>query len=285
VLDWVDAGHLSLPHHSKMSKVMATAGLGLVVYGASRTAFVPIAQGSVPNDSGVALRGAVAGEQAVAGRSSTVSQGMVCISGAIAVTALGRSGNHRSYGVARQAADVAVKEPAAAEDETEAPPPPPLFNPANEAGVTAPLGFFDPLGFSKVGDEQGFRNLRLAEIKHARVAMMAAVGLLIQDLVQFPGFQKVPHGIGAVTSGNGTIGFAVLFVISGVLELVFWKQDPNKQVGDFGNPLQPGGAALGYNTDMRNFELNNGRFSMFAALGIIAAEIVSGKTAVPQLGF
>jgi len=33
--------------------------------------------------------------------------------------------------------------------------------------------FFDPLGFSKVGDKEGFRNLRLAEIKYARVAMMA----------------------------------------------------------------------------------------------------------------
>merc|ERR1712079_637821 len=139
--------------------------------------------------------------------------------------------------------------------EPEAPPPPPPFNPADEVGVTAPLGFFDPLGFSKVGDEEGFRTLRLAEIKHARVAMMAAVGLLLQDMVQFPGFQKVPHGISAVTSGgNGTIGFAALFLISGALELVFWKQDPNKQVGDFGNPLQPG-APLGYNTDMRNFEL------------------------------
>jgi len=270
---------------------MATAGLGLVVYGASRTAFVPIAKGSVTSDSGVALRGAVAAEQTVVGGSSTVNRGMVCVSGAMGVATLVRSGNQRSHCVARKAADVADKELVAAEDaakaDTEAPPPPPPppFNPANEVGVTAPLGFFDPLGLSKVGDEQGFRNLRLAEIKHARVAMMAAVGLLIQDLVQFPGFQKVPHGIGAVTSGNGTIGFAVLFVISGVLELVFWKQDPNKQVGDFGNPLQPGGAALGYNTDMRNFELNNGRFSMFAALGIIAAEIVSGKTAVPQLGF
>merc|ERR1712008_443725 len=145
--------------------------------------------------------------------------------------------------------------------EPEAPPPPPPFNPADEVGVTAPLGFFDPLGFSKVGDEEGFRTLRLAEIKHARVAMMAAVGAVFQCLVHLPGFEKVPDGIGAVTSGgNGTIGFAALFVISGVLELVFWKQDPNKQVGDFGNPLQPG-APLGYNTDMRNFELNNGRFS------------------------
>jgi len=258
---------------------MATAGLGLVVYGASRTAFVPVVPGSVPSDSGMALRGASAGEQVAAGENGTVARGMVCVSGAMAAATLIRSGNYRSQGVVRKAAAVD-----AATVETEAPPPPPPFNPADEVGNTAPLGFFDPLGFSKVGDKQGFRNLRLAEIKHARVAMMAAVGLLVQDFVQFPGFQKVPTGIGAVTSGNGTIGFAVLFVVSGVFELVFWKQDPNKQVGDFGNPLQPGGAALGYNSDMRNFELNNGRFSMFAAIGIIAAEIVSGKTAITQFG-
>jgi len=258
---------------------MAAASLGLVVYGASKTAFVPAAQGSVPSDPGVALRGAVAGEQAVAGDSTTFTQGMVCVSGAMAVAALGRADNQRSRGVAGKAAAKPVA------DAAEAPPPPPPFNPADQVGVTAPLGFFDPLGFSKVGDEDGFRKLRLAEIKHARVAMMAAVGLLIQSMAQFPGFQNVPKGIGAVASGNGTMGFAMLFVISGVLELVFWKQDPNKQVGDFGNPLQPGGAALGYNTDMRNFELNNGRFSMFAAIGIIAAELVSGKTASAQLGF
>jgi len=267
---------------------MVAGSLGLVIYGAGKTAFVPVAQGLVPSDPGVALRGGVAGEQTAAGDSTTATQGMLCVSGAIAVATLGRASNRHSRILAGKAVAEAVDKGAveyAAEAEPEAPPPPPPFNPAGEVGVTAPLGFFDPLGFSKVGDEEGFRKLRLAEIKHARVAMMAAVGAVFQCLVQFPGFENVPKGIGAVTSGNGTIGFAALFVISGALELVFWKQDPNKQVGDFGNPLQPGGAALGYNTDMRNFELNNGRFSMFAAIGIIAAELVSGKTATAQLGF
>jgi hypothetical protein len=272
-----------------MSKGMAAASLGLVAYGAGRTAFMPVAPGSVLGDPGVALRGAVAGEQVAAGEGATVTQGMLCVSGAaMVVAALGHTGNHRGRSVARKAVEEVVVANAvddAVEAEPEAPPPPPPFNPANEVGVTAPLGFSYPLGFSKVGDKEGFRALRLAEIKHARVAMMAAVGAVFQCLVHLPGFEKVPDGIGAVTSGgNGTIGFAALFVISGVLELVFWKQDPNKQVGDFGNPLQPG-APLGYNTDMRNFELNNGRFSMFAAIGIIAAEVVSGKTAVTQLGF
>jgi len=63
-----------------MGKAMATAGLRSVVYGASRTAFVPVAHGSVQSDSGMAIGGAVAGEQAAAGESNTVTQGMVCMS-------------------------------------------------------------------------------------------------------------------------------------------------------------------------------------------------------------
>merc|ERR1712060_217889 len=166
------------------------------------------------------------------------------------------------------------------------PPPPPPFDPAKQLGVTAPLGYFDPLGFSKVGDEQGFRNLRSAEIKHGRVAMMAAVGAVFQHIVQFPGFEKAPKGIFAMTNGNGLMGFAALVLISGALELVFWKDNPNKgvaSIGDYGNPFQGGGKPLGESEDMRNRELNNGRAAMFAAVGIIVAELATGKDAVEQL--
>merc|ERR1712107_695984 len=42
------------------------------------------------------------------------------------------------------------------------------FNPAYQVGVTEPLGYFDPAGFCKRGDEKGFRQLRTAEIKAAQ---------------------------------------------------------------------------------------------------------------------
>jgi hypothetical protein len=35
---------------------------------------------------------------------------------------------------------------------------------------------------------------------------------------------------------------------------------------------------------MRNRELNNGRAAMFAAIGIISAELLTGKDGVEQLG-
>merc|ERR1712137_517725 len=118
---------------------------------------------------------------------------------------------------------------------------PPQFQPSQQIGVTAPLGFFDPLNFSKVGDEEGFRKLRVAELKHGRVAMMASVGAVVQHYVQFGGYEKVPKGIFAATDSTGIAGFAALIAASAVLELFLWKEDETKPVvavGDYGNPAQ-----------------------------------------------
>merc|ERR1712224_1102811 len=168
---------------------------------------------------------------------------------------------------------------AAAEDAP--PPPPPPFDPSKQVGAMAPMGFFDPLGFSKVGDKEGFRNLRSAELKHGRVAMMAAVGAVAQHYVKFPGFEKVPAGLAAVATPPGSYGLIALLLLSGVMELAVWTQDPKKEVGGFGDPVGPGM----YDLDMRNRELNNGRMAMFAALGIISADLLTGKDGIQQLGF
>ena len=161
---------------------------------------------------------------------------------------------------------------------TEAPPPPPPFDPSKQVGALAPLGFFDPLGFCKMGDEEGFRNLRAAELKHARVAMMASLGAVVQPAIKFPGFDDVPAGLGAVTTVLGGGGFVVLFGISGFLETQVWTEDPKKEPGNFGDPV-----GLGmYDVDMRNKELNNGRLAMFTAMGLILAELVSGKSGFGQ---
>lgn len=46
---------------------------------------------------------------------------------------------------------------------------------------------FDPLGFSNIID---MRWLREAELKHGRVCMLAATGMIVQDVYQFPGVTK-----------------------------------------------------------------------------------------------
>jgi len=158
--------------------------------------------------------------------------------------------------------------------------PPGKFSPANQVGVTAPLGFFDPLGFSKEGDEAGFRNLRASEIKHGRVAMMAALGAVFQHFSVSATAPGMPAGLSAVTTAPAGYGFATLFLASGVLEFTLFKQQDNKEPGNFGDPVGLGD----YSTDSRNRELNNGRFAMFAAIGIIAAELLTGKDAIQQFG-
>jgi len=154
------------------------------------------------------------------------------------------------------------------------------FDAAAQEGVTEPFGYFDPLGFAKGKDAAEFRKLRVAEIKHGRVAMMASIGLVMPHFFKAPGFEKVPAGIGAVFTDMGGAGFVALFLGAGLHELVLWKDDATKDAGDFGDPFN---FAKSISVE-RNYELNNGRMAMFAVIGELVAQLVSGKDAVEQFG-
>merc|ERR1719343_1264309 len=175
------------------------------------------------------------------------------------------------------ASSITLRRATAAIEETEYVPPP--FEPAEQVGAVAPLGYFDPLGFTKTGDEGGFRKMREAELKHGRVAMMASVGLVGQHFIKFPFFEKTPAGLGAMYSGEGVLGFFGLFVLSGVLELA-WRPREDREPGNFGDPF---GVKM-YDDETRNKEISNGRFAMICVLGIFAAEMASGKDAMQQFG-
>lgn len=66
----------------------------------------------------------------------------------------------------------------------EAPPPPtPLEIMKSMPGITGPLDFFDPLGYCSADDvtEGKVRFYREAELKHGRVAMLAAFGFALGE--------------------------------------------------------------------------------------------------------
>ena len=48
----------------------------------------------------------------------------------------------------------------------------------NELGAQAPLGFWDPLGFTSDGDLYSFKRRRSVELKHGRICMLATMGVL-----------------------------------------------------------------------------------------------------------
>ena len=161
----------------------------------------------------------------------------------------------------------------------------PPFEPRDQLGATEPLGFWDPAGISPK-DEQTFYEYRVCEIKHGRVAMMACIGAVGQHYLRLGWFSKttwgepMPSGFAAVFSNPAAFGMIVLTAICGLLEFTIFKDDIEKGAGNFGDPLR----FNMYTDEMRNRELNNGRFAMFAIIGIIAAEGVTGKDAIEQLG-
>lgn len=155
------------------------------------------------------------------------------------------------------------------------------FDPSQQLGVTEPLGFFDPLGLSQTADEETFRHFRAAELKHGRVAMLAAVGCVGQHHIAMPGFEAVPRGLGAFGEFPANFGILLVVLASGYVELNLWKDDKNKLPGDFGNPWCP--FAVDVTDDLRNKEINNGRLAMISILGIICAELSSGRDGVEQI--
>merc|ERR1719284_1189841 len=77
----------------------------------------------------------------------------------------------------------------------------------NELGVQAPLGYWDPLGYSTDGDAEAFYRRRCTEIKHGRVAMWAAMGYIAPEFFRWPGqcslsqkldFNSIPNGLTAL---------------------------------------------------------------------------------------
>lgn len=166
------------------------------------------------------------------------------------------------------------------------------FDPTKAVGVTAPLGYWDPcdLMHDKTGawkDEKIFYQYRAAELKHGRIAMLAVLGMVAGTFAKWPGFEGVDDGFAALSSGQGGAGFGILFIIAGVVELKFWKQDPSKEPGDFGDPcgfmkITP---AAEYSVDMRNRELNHGRLAMFGAIGELFTEYATGKGPAGQFEY
>merc|ERR1712232_452211 len=84
-----------------------------------------------------------------------------------------------------------------------------------------------------------------------------------QHFIKFP-WAEGSHGtFGALVTGGGPLWACLIFVLSGALELA-WRESPEKEPGNFGDPL---GLNM-YNTEMRSKELNNGRMAMISVLVI-----------------
>ena len=52
----------------------------------------------------------------------------------------------------------------------------------NELGVQAPVGFWDPAGFTADGSVENFKRRRQTELKHGRISMLATMGYITPEI-------------------------------------------------------------------------------------------------------
>jgi hypothetical protein len=205
-----------------------------------------------------ALRGSA--QKPISNQFGAYPTGVVTVAGVAALGSFAVSAKRRS-GASKQESNIVLN-----------------FSKETQLGAQDPLGFWDPLDLCT--DEATFKDFRAKEIKHGRLAMMGALGMLTQSIVQVPGMEGVPKGIDAATVGNGQVGLVAILAIIAGLEVAVFVQDPSKEPGEFNDPLNLGDFSM----EMRAKELNNGRIAMFAALGIISAGLYTGKPALEQFG-
>merc|ERR1719214_579376 len=159
------------------------------------------------------------------------------------------------------------------------------------AGISPPLGYFDPLGFSTTVTGGKLLFHREVELKHGRVAMLASLGMLVGEQFHplFGGDIDVPAYIAFQETPLENFWPAVVAAIA-IPEIfsVFQFQDPSKGEtwamkedhlpGDMGfDPLGLKPTDPQKFKEMQSKEINNGRLAMIAAAGMIAQEIATGQ--------
>jgi len=174
------------------------------------------------------------------------------------------------------------------------------FDPANEAGVQDPVGFWDPLGFSDDKDEATFKRRRAVEIKHGRICMYATIGYMVPEYFKFPGylspsegikFEDVPNGLGAL-SKVPLAGWLQIFAFAGVIETTGFFSGSSTAIG-FMKDSTMDGAPGDYGIGFPNFigkvddpeakksklaaELANGRLAMVAIIGMFFQDGLTGS--------
>merc|ERR1712113_819988 len=155
------------------------------------------------------------------------------------------------------------------------------LKPAEMAGVSAPLGFWDPIGFSK---DRKLAVYRAAELKHGRVCMIAFLGIVWSEK-SHPYFEAWGDGpfVSAAAShftptavSNFWPAFWALSI--GHELLLELGKDVKVKAGDLGfDPLNLKPTDPKALKEIQTKELNNGRLAMFAVMGILAQELVTGK--------
>jgi len=152
------------------------------------------------------------------------------------------------------------------------------------AGESAPLGYFDPFGFSKDASPETMKKYREAELKHGRVAMLAAWGMITADSFHpLFGGKNSANPLLALTQvpklGWLQILTFIMFIeVLGILN----SRRPDYEPGNFlgSSQWETTESWVNYQTK----ELNNGRLAMFGSIGMLTVSYITGKGPLEVMG-
>jgi hypothetical protein len=169
---------------------------------------------------------------------------------------------------------------------------------AKDSGATAPFGYFDPLGLSsgqpilQNNNVDAYNYFKEVEIKHGRVAMLAALGFIVGENFHplFGGTIDTPSAFAFQQTPLQTFWFLVVAAI-GTFETASsvqtlenppdkpWTVKPDHIPGNVG---LFGGAELARRNPaefkkVQTKEINNGRLAMIGIAGMVAQELVTGS--------
>merc|ERR1719451_214576 len=165
------------------------------------------------------------------------------------------------------------------------------------AGITAPFGYFDPLGLATTVTAGKLLFYREVELKHGRVAMLASLGMLVGEQfhplfggnIDVPGifaFQQTPLETfwPAVVAAIAIPEIYSVFTFdepgSGkdLVQKEQWSIKADHMPGDLGfDPLGLKPMNEKELVEMQTKELNNGRLAMIAFAGMVAQEVATGS--------
>lgn len=159
-----------------------------------------------------------------------------------------------------------------------------LPKPKNLSEDMAGYTGFDPLGLSELFD---IKWLQQSEIKHGRIAMLAFVGIIVQEFVHLPGPQfQNPLATEAVYQVP-TAGLWQIFLFCGLCEFVLHRGRMST-TDMFNDGAVPG--ELGFNPmnlkmtdDIRLKEIKNGRLAMCGTGGVIHSMLLFKTPVIAQL--
>ena len=153
--------------------------------------------------------------------------------------------------------------------------------PAALVGVPNNVGF-DPFGFSEMFD---IKYLREAELKHCRIAMLAALGFAATSYYHLPGDMHAVNAVAAHDAAVQTGAMQQILLWTSGWEIVAFKavtemmEGSGREPGYFGlDPLKfSEGKSDKVKQDLAMKELANGRLAMLAFSGMVTQAVLTGK--------